>query len=56
MEQRMNIQEAFVMDSGLYRVHASYKHLKKTRTEWTKLGKTARGRHLNLIHSCFFQP
>ena len=56
MEQKMNIQKAFVMDSGPYRVHTSYKHLTKTRTEWTNLGKIARERHLNLIHSCSFQP
>jgi hypothetical protein len=50
-EQQKNVEQAFVMESGPYRVISPYKHLTKSSTSRMKLGKISREKHLHKIHT-----
>ena len=55
-QQKEDIQQAFVMDCGPYSVRNEFKHLTKTSSQWMKLARVPREKHLRLIHSYKFQP
>ena len=55
-EQIEDIERAFVMDTGPYRVSQRFKHLAKTPAQWVKLGKVAKDKQLKSIHYAPFKP
>lgn len=55
-EQIQDIERAFTMDTGPYRVTKRFKHLSKTPSRWTKLGKVARDKQIKSIHYSAFKP
>ena len=55
-EQIQDVERAFTMDTGLYRVTKRFKHLSKTPSQWIKLGKVARDKQIKSIHYSAFKP
>ena len=55
-EQLQNIELAFVLEAGPYRVIPQYKHLTKSSASWMKLGKISREKHLHHVHTCPIKP
>ena len=55
-QQENDIEQAFVMNTGPYRVHPSYMNLIKTPAQWTKLGKSAREKHLKYVYNAPLKP
>ena len=50
-EQRKDIERAFAMDCGPYRVKKEFKYLMKQPSEWVKMSRAAREKHINKINS-----
>ena len=48
-EQQKDIEKAFAMDCGPYQVTENYKHFMKQPSEWVKMGRIAREKHLHKI-------
>lgn len=55
-EQQQDIEKAFVMDSGPYRVRKEYKSLALQPREWVKMGRIAREKYLQKVSNASLHP